>query len=243
MILSAPFTRTAIGARPSRRLVPCIAAAASAASPGPGVLQYSGAGKSGGVSFGAAPGPAAAPAAATPGPGILTYTGAGKVGEVSFAAAPAATSVRERLAAAGLAGLVAYGLLNTLYYTGAFLLCWFTVSKAPSGQGVAAAAAAVAKTLAVVWAGSQVTKVPRAGAALLAVPAVDALLAFVRDRLRLGSKRDVSCFFFERRRRCFFPSFFSIHCPPPLQAFLKVIFPACIGVAVVLFGGVTLMWM
>jgi hypothetical protein len=32
-----------------------------------------------------------------------------------------------------LAGVVAYGLFNTAYYTVAFLVVWFTVVKAPAG--------------------------------------------------------------------------------------------------------------
>lgn len=38
----------------------------------------------------------------------------------------------------------AYGLLNTLYYTCAFLFAWIYVAKVPHGQGVAAAAKAFA---------------------------------------------------------------------------------------------------
>lgn len=38
----------------------------------------------------------------------------------------------------------AYGLLNTLYYTCAFLFAWVYVAKVPAGQGMAAAAKAFA---------------------------------------------------------------------------------------------------
>lgn len=199
--------------------------AAASASPGPGFLHFSGVGKSGWVTFnGAAPSAAAtkpakanhqANASVSPGPGSLQFVGAGKMGTVSFTSSTKAGSVWDHLASAGLAGIVAYGLFNTLYYIIAFLLV-FNLAKVPSGQGLAASAQAAAKILAVVWAGSQVTKLPRAGAALLAVPFVDALLNLIKRKFKLASKRD---------------------------AFLRVIFPTCIGVAVVLFGGVTLCYM
>ncbi len=42
-------------------------------------------------------------------------------------------SLRERLAGLGLGGLVAYGLLNTVYYTFAFFLVWRYVARVPRG--------------------------------------------------------------------------------------------------------------
>lgn len=226
-MISQSFSATKLTAlRPTRtRISPNIrCSAAVSKSPGPGFSHFSGAGKSGAVTFNAAPPSAAAKpatphnqdsASPSPGPGSLQFVGAGKMGTVSFNSAPKSVSVRDRLAAAGFSGLVAYGLFNTLYYTVAFLMV-FNLSKVPSGQGLAASAQAAAKILLVVWAGSQVTKLARAGAALLAVPFVDALMEFIRKRFRLASKKD---------------------------AFLRVILPACIGVAVVLFGGVTLCYM
>ncbi len=213
---TVPTPRTYI-----QRTIRCSAAAA--ASPGPGFLHFSGSGKSGAVTFtsrSAATKPAtpqqqaiSAPSS-SPGPGSLKFVGAGKIGTVSFVNAAKSPSVWDRLASAGLAGIVAYGLFNTLYYTVAFLMV-FNLAKVPSGQGLAASAQAVAKILAVVWAGSQATKPARAGAALLAVPFVDALMDFIKRKFSLATKRD---------------------------AFLRVILPSCIGVAVVLFGGVTLLY-
>jgi hypothetical protein len=230
MILTCSATKLTALPTPTARIQKSIrCSAAAAASPGPGFLQFSGAGKSGAVSFTPAAAPsssavnkAAKPqqqqcsASPSPGPGSLQFIGAGKIGIVSFTnTLSKPTSVKDRLAAAGLAGVVAYGIFNTIYYTVAFLMV-FKLSKVPHGQGLAASAQAAAKILAVVWAGSQVTKIPRAGAALLAVPFVDALMDFIKRKLSLSSKRD---------------------------AFLRVIFPACVGVAVVLFGGVTLCYM
>lgn len=226
-MLPTCFSHTRLEALPTPRKhnknsINCSAAAA--ASPGPGFLDFSkSAGKSGAVTFSNAPSAGRKPTQpqektselSSPGPGSLQFVGAGKMGTVSFTSSAKPTSVRDKLAAAGLAGIVAYGIFNTLYYTVAFLMV-FKIAKIPSGQGLAASAQAVAKILAVVWAGSQVTKLVRAGAALLAVPFVDALLSFIKQKFSLDSKRD---------------------------AFLRVIFPACILVAVVLFGGVILLYM
>lgn len=206
-MISISATRPATLRLPSRRASPTVCNAASFSSPGTGSILYSGAGKSGTVLFGAddaadgtGPAPASpAPASrssttapgASPSSGSLSYVGAGKTGVVSFAA-PKAATIWDRLAAAGLAGVVSYGLFNTLYYAGAFLLVWFNVAKFQSGQGIVAAAQAVAKVLAVVWAGSQATKVIRAGAALAIAPFTDKLLEIIKIKLNLASKRDVS---------------------------------------------------
>jgi hypothetical protein len=48
-------------------------------------------------------------------------------------AAPGALGLRERLAGLGVAGVVAYGLLNTLYYTAAFYFVWTYVARVPRG--------------------------------------------------------------------------------------------------------------
>ncbi|KAH7619064.1 hypothetical protein Ndes2526B_g06016 [Nannochloris sp. 'desiccata'] len=225
-------TRLKALSTPTKRIQNSIrCSAAAAASPEPGFLHFSGAGKSGAVTFSSMPSSSSSSsssAATKPtqpqeksivspsaGPGSLQFVGAGKMGTVSFTSSPKPILLRDRLAAAGLAGIVAYGIFNTLYYTVAFLMV-FKLAKVPSGQGIAASAQAALKILAVVWAGSQVTKVARAGAALLAVPFVDALLDLIKRKFSLGSKRD---------------------------AFLRVIFPACILVAVVLFSGITLLYM
>ena len=127
-------------------------------------------------------------------------------------------SIREKLSAAGLAGLVAYGISNTLYYTVAFLFFWFKVAATYTqpGQGLLESAKAVSSTLALVWAGSQVTKVPRAAAALFFAPVVDKVLGVLQNRFGLPSKKSV---------------------------FLRIIVPLCIGIAVVLFGTITFLWM
>ncbi len=100
--------------------------------------------------------------------------------------------LQKQLQSLGLAGVAAYGLLNTGYYISAFLFFWFAVAKVPAGQGLAATARAVAGVMAGVWAGSQVTKAARAAAALMLAPLVDRLMGGLQRRLRLRTKRAVS---------------------------------------------------
>lgn len=78
---------------------------------------------------------------------------------------------------------------------------------------MAAASAKFLEVFALVWAGSQVTKLARAGAALALAPVVDAGLDRLQAGLGLGSKR---------------------------QAFLVVV-AGCLGLAAALFGGVVML--
>ncbi|XP_010554491.1 PREDICTED: uncharacterized protein LOC104824199 isoform X2 [Tarenaya hassleriana] len=71
--------------------------------------------------------------------------------------------VLEKLKKYGISGVLSYGLLNTVYYTIAFLLVWFYVAPAPGRMGYVAAVERFLKVMAMVWAGSQVTKLIRAG--------------------------------------------------------------------------------
>ncbi|KAL6656096.1 hypothetical protein ACP70R_006922 [Stipagrostis hirtigluma subsp. patula] len=71
------------------------------------------------------------------------------------------TKLLEKLKRYGAAGVLSYGLLNTVYYVTAFLLVWFYFAPAPGRMGYAAAVE------------SQVTKILRAGGALALAPFVD----------------------------------------------------------------------
>jgi hypothetical protein len=116
----------------------------------------------------------------------------------------------------GLAGVLAYGLLNTAYYTSVFLLMWCFVVRVPAGLGAAAAARRFAEVFAITWAGSQVTKLARAGGALLLAPVASALLDRVEARL-----------------------------PPRWRsrgAAFALCVCACVAVALALFGGVVCLW-
>jgi hypothetical protein len=64
--------------------------------------------------------------------------------------------LRERLQRYGLSGVLAYGLLNTLYYSCMFLFVWVYVAKVPSGLGLPGAARKFLEVFALTWGGSQV---------------------------------------------------------------------------------------
>lgn len=88
----------------------------------------------------------------------------------------------------GASGILSYGLLSTVYYVGAFLFVWFYVAPTPGGMGYPAAAQRLLKILAMVWAGSQVTKSFRAGGALALAPSVDKGLSWVTIQFRFRSR-------------------------------------------------------
>jgi hypothetical protein len=145
-------------------------------------------------------------------------SGAAPGGPLGFLAANRAKSreLGAALRSYGLAGVLAYGLLNTLYYTCAFLVVWVYVLKVPAGLGTAAAARRFGETFVVVWAGSQVTKLARAGGALVLAPVANALLDRVQARL-------------PERLRSRGVAFTAAVC-------------ACVLVALLLFSGVVLLW-
>ena len=101
--------------------------------------------------------------------------------------------LKEQLGAAGLSGLASYGVFNTLYYFGAYLLVFFTMDM-PRDVSLRQGGAYVIKLLAIVWAGSQLTKIPRAACALACTPVMDRVLARVRNAYKLKSKRQAFVF-------------------------------------------------
>eukprot|EP00887_Chlorella_sp_A99_P006581 scaffold3.g6581.t1 len=138
-----------------------------------------------------------------------------------------ARRLQQQIQAYGLAGVVAYGLLNTLYYTAAFLVAWVYVFKVPTGLGHAKAAATFASVLAAVWAGSQATKLLRAAVAVTLAPGVDRGLSWLQRALKLKTRRSVSLG----------------HVGPLLrgQAFLVVV-GFCLACAALLFAAVVLVY-
>jgi len=122
----------------------------------------------------------------------------------------------EQLKGFGLAGVLAYGLLNTLWYTVGFLVAWTTVVQAPCGLGVANTARKLAETFALVWAGSQVTKPLRGAGALCLAPLVKRLQVGVAARLPAGLRSEGAAF--------------------------TVCVLGCVGIAALLFGTVVLVW-
>eukprot|EP00850_Spirogloea_muscicola_P009880 SM000056S17998 [mRNA] locus=s56:581166:583084:- [translate_table: standard] len=88
----------------------------------------------------------------------------------------------------GIAGILAYGLFNTVYYLITFLFVWFYVAPSPGGLGFLPAAERFVKVFAMVWAGSQVTKLLRAGGALLLAPFVDRGLTWATRHFHFRSR-------------------------------------------------------
>lgn len=87
-----------------------------------------------------------------------------------------------------MGGLASYGVANTVYYSVAFAFVWTQVLRVPPGLGVAAAGRRAAEAFALVWLGSQATKLARLGAALALAPLATALLERLREALRLRTQ-------------------------------------------------------
>lgn len=120
--------------------------------------------------------------------------GLGRPGRVTFYQSKRNTSqyktLQEQIGAAGLSGVASYGLFNTLYYFFAFLVILFSLPKPTTITSASSAISHVFTLLAIVWAGSQVTKIPRAACALACVPLMDKFLGWIRQCLNLQNKRE-----------------------------------------------------
>lgn len=99
-------------------------------------------------------------------------------------------TLKEQIGAAGVSGIASYGLFNTLYYFFAYLAVLFSLPKpATATTSLPSALTHVCTLLALVWAGSQVTKIPRAVCALACAPLMDRLLRWIRDVASLQNTR------------------------------------------------------
>ncbi|XP_074312367.1 uncharacterized protein LOC141647899 [Silene latifolia] len=123
------------------------------------------------------------------------------------------TKLLEQLKRYGASGVLSYGLLNTAYYLTTFLAVWFYFAPAPGKMGYLAAVSRFLKVMAMVWAGSQVTKLFRAAGALALAPIVDKGLSWFTVKFK-----------FESRTKAFF-----------------TIVGFCFGLAVILFLIVTVL--
>jgi len=104
-------------------------------------------------------------------------------------------ALKNQLASAGKSGLVAYGLLNLLYYTTAAIASWKIISTDLAVKGTITlseklriASLNLMKLSGIVWAGSQVTKAFRLLGAIALAPAADKLLNSFQKKFRLVSK-------------------------------------------------------
>ncbi|KAK8509526.1 hypothetical protein V6N13_061859 [Hibiscus sabdariffa] len=122
--------------------------------------------------------------------------------------------VLKKLRRYGVSGVLSYGLLNTAYYLTTFLVVWFYVAPVPGRMGYMAAVERFLKIMAMVWAGSQVTKLVRAGGALALAPFVDRGLSWFTVRFKFASQGKAS----------------------------MVIVGFCFGLALMLFLVVTVLW-
>ncbi|XP_025887334.1 uncharacterized protein [Solanum lycopersicum] len=108
--------------------------------------------------------------------------------EISQTESPTSNTVLTRLRRYGVAGVLSYGLLNTAYYLTTFLIVWFYVAPSPGRMGYLAAVERFLKVMAMVWAGSQVTKIVRAGGALALAPFVDTGLSWFTTKMKFKSQ-------------------------------------------------------
>ena len=110
-------------------------------------------------------------------------------------------SLKHRLSQAGTGGLVAYGFMNCVYYTITTTFVWFSLSReaitnAAAGLTFASklreSASRLPKTMAVVWAGSQVTKLPRLAGSLIISPFATRLIEKIERTFSISHKAAVA---------------------------------------------------
>lgn len=105
-------------------------------------------------------------------------------------------SMNNKLASFGQSGLLAYGFLNFCYYTFTLLVAWFTINDQyrkdfailSLGQRYKVTLSRFAKIVAVVWAGSQVTKAFRISGSVFLAPYFDKLILSFQKRFHLSSR-------------------------------------------------------
>ena len=95
-------------------------------------------------------------------------------------------NLQEKLASSGRAGLLAYGILNCIYYISVTAItCYITVKKYPFvinssaslSQRVQLILSRLGSVAGTVWVGSQITKIFRLSGAVICAPVVDNLMA------------------------------------------------------------------
>ncbi|MFS7889699.1 hypothetical protein Hanom_Chr00s000004g01610081 [Helianthus anomalus] len=117
----------------------------------------------------------------------IEQEGSGEYNE-SQGKSSSSSEILEKLRRYGISGILSYGLLNTAYYLTAFLVAWFYIAPAPAKMGYWAAVKRFVKLMAMVWAGSQVTKLLRLGGALALAPVVDKGLTWFMVKFKFQSQ-------------------------------------------------------
>ncbi|KAM3233284.1 hypothetical protein P3L10_018643 [Capsicum annuum] len=118
----------------------------------------------------------------------LDQKGTAEKNGTSQTESPTSNTILTRLRRYGVAGVLSYGLLNTAYYLTTFLIVWFYVAPSPGRMGYLPAVERFLKVMAMVWAGSQVTKLIRAGGALALAPFVDRGLSWFTTKMKFKSQ-------------------------------------------------------
>jgi hypothetical protein len=99
-----------------------------------------------------------------------------------------------QLTAAGRGGLLAYGVLNTLYYTTVTAITWYLtgsknipVTSTSYTSVVRSTLVRLGKVMGVVWTGSQVTKPLRLSGAIVSAPFTDKLIGKFQKQFNIES--------------------------------------------------------
>ena len=106
------------------------------------------------------------------------------------------SSINEKLTSLGQSGMLAYGFLNFSYYTFTLLLAWFGIQDKyrqnfhmlSFKQRYIITTSRFVKLVAVVWAGSQVTKPFRISGSIFMSPYVDKFIDFIQKKFGLSSR-------------------------------------------------------
>lgn len=106
-------------------------------------------------------------------------------------------NLQEKLASSGRAGLLAYGILNCVYYISVTAItCYITVKKYPFvisnsasfSQRIQLILSRLGSVAGTVWVGSQITKIFRLSGAVICAPVVDNLMATCQKYFKLPSR-------------------------------------------------------
>jgi len=112
-------------------------------------------------------------------------------------------STRTAVRSLGLSGTLAYGFLNTFYYTVGIIITWVFISKVPSGLSLKEFVQYFTQVATYVWVASQLTKSLRIfGACALARP-VELLLLYTASTFKTQYKTvSYKSFIFGRCQFC-----------------------------------------
>eukprot|EP00892_Ulva_mutabilis_P009455 jgi/Ulvmu1/6882/UM031_0087.1 len=97
----------------------------------------------------------------------------------------------QKIRSYGPAGIAAYGVLTTVYYSVVVAFVWLAVLHVAPGGGWQFATRKLIEAFAYAWAISQITKIPRAVGALFLAPIADNAMDWVIDNTWFQTKTQV----------------------------------------------------